>query len=115
MPISDKLRDLRQKDLNNLIKVSGVVTRRTAVFPQIKAIAYDCLNCSATLGPFQSSGTVDVYPEKCKNCELKGPFKVNPYKSEYGNFQKLTLQETPGSVPPGRVPRFNLFFIICFF
>ena len=42
IPLSDRLRDLRQGHLNSLIRVSGVVTRRTTVFPQLKAAAYDC-------------------------------------------------------------------------
>ena len=42
IPISDRLRDLRQGHLNCLIKVSGVVTRRTTVFPQLVAASYDC-------------------------------------------------------------------------
>lgn len=32
---------------------------------------------------------------------------MNISKCEYGNYQKITLQETPGSVPPGRVPRYK--------
>ena len=34
--MSDNLRDIRQIHLNGLIKVTGVVTRRTGVFPQLK-------------------------------------------------------------------------------
>jgi DNA replicative helicase MCM subunit Mcm2 (Cdc46/Mcm family) len=36
LPVSDNLRDIRQQHLNALIKVTGVVTRRTNVFPQLK-------------------------------------------------------------------------------
>src|SRR3990167_1942722 len=39
-PIS--LRDLRQIHLNALIKVCGVVTRQTAVFPQLDLVKYNC-------------------------------------------------------------------------
>ena len=39
LPIEDKLRDLRQLHLNALIKVAGVVTKRTAVFPQVSSQA----------------------------------------------------------------------------
>ena len=30
---------------------------------------------------------------------------VNEAQTTYRNYQKITLQETPGSVPPGRLPR----------
>jgi DNA replication licensing factor MCM2 len=52
LPIQDSLRDLRQHHLNSLIRVAGVVTRRTGVFPQLKYAKYDCGKCGAVLGPF---------------------------------------------------------------
>lgn len=42
MPIEDKLRDLRQIHLNSLIKIRGVVTKRTGVFPEYSRIFYRC-------------------------------------------------------------------------
>ena len=56
LPISDSLRDLRQAHLNSLIKVSGVVTRRTGVQPQLKLAKYDCTRCGNVLGPFRVDG-----------------------------------------------------------
>jgi DNA replication licensing factor MCM2 len=45
----------------------------------------------------------------CTNCGVagQGSLKINLAKSEYGNYQKITLQESPGSVPAGRVPRYK--------
>ena len=103
LPISDRLRDLRQGDLNNLVKVSGVVTRRTGVHPMIKATAYDCKNCGQTLGPFEG----DARPTSCILCQASTFFSINNQASIYGNYQKLTLQESPGTVPAGRVPRWK--------
>lgn len=102
----DKLRDLRQGDLNNLVRVPGVVTRRTGVFPQMLSVVYDCTTCGRDIGPFRLNGG-DMKPEMCPYCEARGPFRVNQSKTKYGNYQKLTLQETPGTVPPGRVPRYK--------
>jgi DNA replication licensing factor MCM2 len=34
LPLSSSLRDLRTSNLNNIVRVSGVVTRRTGVFPK---------------------------------------------------------------------------------
>lgn len=104
LPIDDKLRDLRQSDVNSLVKVSGVVTRRTGVFPQLLAVAFDCNTCNTTLGPWPVVGNTEVRPEVCPNCQGHS-FRSNNTKTVYGNYQKLTLQETPGTVPAGRVPR----------
>lgn len=169
LPIMDRLRDLRQTDLNNLVKVSGesstnaiidavsidsasfmynvfmdplivlttvgVITRRTGVFPVITSIVYDCSQCGQSVGPFRDSFSAvggGIYPFKhfgyclttstdfvgnglhnhrpamCPNCSCSGlNFKINTMKTEYGNYQKITLQESPGSVPAGRVPRYK--------
>ncbi|GMH49227.1 hypothetical protein TrLO_g9969 [Triparma laevis f. longispina] len=105
LPISDSLRDLRQAHLNSLIKVSGVVTRRTGVQPQLKLAKYNCVRCGNTLGPFRVDNDKDFKPSACPNCSSYGPFKLNTAKTLYKNFQRVTLQEMPGNVPAGRVPR----------
>ena len=50
---------------------------------------------------------VEIRPDSCVSCGARGPFKINQSRTEYGNYQRITLQETPGSVPPGRVPRYK--------
>lgn len=99
------LRDLRETHLNNLIKVNGVVTRRTGVFPQLKYVKFDCLKCGAVLGPFIQESHTEVKISFCTNCQSKGPLKINSEKTLYRNYQRITLQESPGSVPAGRLPR----------
>ncbi|OJZ82313.1 hypothetical protein ASPFODRAFT_197094 [Aspergillus luchuensis CBS 106.47] len=105
LPVSYTLRQLRQSHLNCLIRVSGVVTRRTGVFPQLKYVMFVCGKCNITLGPFQQEASAEVKISYCQNCQSKGPFSVHSEKTVYRNYQKMTLQESPGSVPAGRLPR----------
>mmetsp|Transcript_26835 Transcript_26835/g.82530 ORF Transcript_26835/g.82530 Transcript_26835/m.82530 type:complete len:421 (-) Transcript_26835:1087-2349(-) len=105
LPIVDTLRDLRQNHLNQLVRVSGVVTRRSTVFPQLKIVHFRCLSCDVSLGPFRQNNTTEVRPDMCPCCQKRGPFRINQEQTIYGNYQKLAIQETPGSVPPGRMPR----------
>ena len=77
LPLSTSLRDLRRSNLNNLVRVSGVVTRRSGVFPQLKYVKFDCRKCGAVLGPFYQDATREVKISYCANCEGKGPFTVN--------------------------------------
>ncbi|KAL4990072.1 MCM2/3/5 family-domain-containing protein [Aspergillus falconensis] len=105
LPIVYTLRQLRQSHLNCLVRVSGVVTRRTGVFPQLKYVMFICQKCNMTLGPYQQESSSEVKVTMCQNCQSRGPFTVNSEKTVYRNYQKLTLQESPGSVPPGRLPR----------
>ncbi|PKY08454.1 putative DNA replication licensing factor Mcm2 [Aspergillus campestris IBT 28561] len=105
LPISYTLRQLRQSHLNCLIRVGGVVTRRSGVFPQLKYVMFICAKCNITLGPFQQEGGQEVKIAYCQNCQSKGPFNISVEKTVYRNYQKLTLQESPGTVPAGRLPR----------
>eukprot|EP00475_Leptophrys_vorax_P037027 TRINITY_DN6332_c0_g2_i1.p1 TRINITY_DN6332_c0_g2~~TRINITY_DN6332_c0_g2_i1.p1 ORF type:complete len:919 (-),score=211.60 TRINITY_DN6332_c0_g2_i1:100-2856(-) len=106
LPISDSIRDLRQEHLNSLIKVPGVVTRRTSVFPQLLSVRYTCKNCNQSIGPFFTNGSQELNPPaSCVGCGKAGPFTINSQETVYRNYQKITIQEAPGSVPAGRVPR----------
>ncbi|KAK3942269.1 DNA replication licensing factor mcm2 [Diplogelasinospora grovesii] len=105
LPIHYTLRQLRQSHLNCLVRVSGVVTRRTGVFPQLKYVKFDCTKCGVTLGPFQQESNVEIKISYCQSCQSRGPFTLNSEKTVYRNYQKITLQESPGTVPAGRLPR----------
>ncbi len=45
LPSVKSLPDLRQKHINTLVRVSGIVTSQTGVFPQIVYAKYDCVKC----------------------------------------------------------------------
>ena len=105
LPVHYTLRQLRQTHLNCLVRVTGVVTRRSGVFPQLKYVRFDCTKCGVTLGPFQQESNVEVKISYCQSCQSRGPFTLNSEKTIYRNYQKLTLQESPGTVPAGRLPR----------
>jgi DNA replication licensing factor MCM2 len=108
-PILNSLRELRRSHLDSMVKVLGVVTRRSTVYPQLQIAYYSCLACKTTQGPFLVEGFGSSLPEankpdQCFHCDATN-FKLNSGKSIYRNVQRWNVQETPGSVPPGRVPR----------
>ncbi|EOD41127.1 hypothetical protein EMIHUDRAFT_62542, partial [Emiliania huxleyi CCMP1516] len=106
LPIQDSIRELRLIHMGCLVKVSGVVTRRSSVFPQLKVCRYNCTNCGYVLGPFSVSGPEPkMSGHVCPSCQAKGPYVLNTEQTVYCNYQKVTLQESPGSVPAGRLPR----------
>lgn len=118
-----------------MIRIGGVVTRRSGVFPQLQQVKYDCNKCGMVLGPFFQNSYAEVKVGSCPECQSKGPFTINIeqvhllisfYCSQnnqqrntdvlkfgglmqtlYRNYQKLTLQESPGIVPAGRLPRYK--------
>ncbi|KAJ3671882.1 hypothetical protein LUZ60_007961 [Juncus effusus] len=105
LPVYDQIRNIRQIHLNTMIRIGGVVTRRSGVYPQLQQVKYDCNKCGAVLGPFFQNSYSEVKVGSCPECQSKGPFIINVEQTIYRNYQKLTLQESPGTVPPGRLPR----------
>lgn len=104
-PNNYTLRELRETHLDTLVRVSGVVTRRTGVFPQMKYVKFDCIKCGQVLGPFHQDLHTEVKVAYCPNCRSKAGFRVNLERTVYRNFQRVSMQEAPGSVPAGRIPR----------
>lgn len=107
LPVYDQIRNIRQIHLNTMIRIGGVVTRRSGVFPQLQQVKYDCNKCGAILGPFFQNSFSEVKVGSCPECQSKGPFTINVEQTIYRNYQKLTLQESPGIVPAGRLPRYK--------
>lgn len=106
LPVEDKLRDLRQIHLNALIKIRGVVTKRTGVFPELQKMFFRCA-CGDLKGPIfhQNPYEAKQFIGQCILCQSNGPYTLDDVHTIYRNYQKITIQETPGTVPPGRVPR----------
>lgn len=105
LPVTLGLRELREQHTNTLVRVSGVVTRRTGVLPQLKYLKFDCRKCGQVLGPYVQDSDTEIHPSFCHACQSRGPFTLNSEKTVYRNYQRITIQERPGSVPAGRLPR----------
>jgi DNA replicative helicase MCM subunit Mcm2 (Cdc46/Mcm family) len=60
-----------------MIRIGGVVTRRSGVFPQLQQVKYDCSKCGTILGPFFQNSYTEVRVGSCPECQSKGPFTVN--------------------------------------
>ncbi len=101
-PLTESIRHLRQINLNKLVRVSGVAVRRTAVFPQIAEAYYKCKSCFEITGP--DDGSLRINATLCRNCQ-KPALELDKSRTIFQNYQKITLQEPPGSVPAGRIPR----------
>ena len=92
LPVEDKLRDLRQIHLNALIKIRGVVTKRTGVFPELQKIFYRC-SCGDLKGPIfhQNPYEAKQFIGQCILCQANGPYTVDEINTVYRNYQKITI------------------------
>jgi DNA replication licensing factor MCM2 len=105
LPLVDPIRDFRQTHRDVLVRVEGVVIRRSPVYPQLQAVRYDCSRCSFVIGPIMQRSDREVRVTQCPSCQGKGPFRINMAQTEYRSHQTIVVQEPPGKVPPGRLPR----------
>jgi len=105
LPLEEDLRSLRQLHLNQLIRTSGVVSGSSGVLPQLSMIKYDCVKCGYIVGPFYQSQNEETKPGTCPECQSLGPFEINQEQTLYKNYQRITIQESPGKVSAGRLPR----------
>ncbi|KAL7060565.1 hypothetical protein AAHC03_09487 [Spirometra sp. Aus1] len=105
LPLIEDLRSLRHLHLNQLVRTCGVVTSATSVMPQLSLVKYNCVKCSCILGPFVQNQGSEVKPSTCPDCQSGGPFEINIEQTVYKNYQRITIQESPGKVPAGRLPR----------
>ena len=84
-----------------------MITSRSDVHNQLIKVLYKCYSCGLSKGPYQLTTGIGMKPDlgHCTSCQSRGPFILEKIKSLYRNFQKITVQESPSSVPPGRIPR----------
>ena len=80
----------RQIHLNTMIRIGGVVTRRSGVFPQLQQVKYDCNKCGMILGPFFQNSYSEVKVGSCPECQSKGPFTVNIEQVKFLKFMFIS-------------------------
>ena len=75
--VLESLRDLRSSSLGKLVRTQGVVTRRTAVFPQMLYLAFRCSYCNHVMEGIRQSSEKEVKPVMCvtvngkEDCNLR--------------------------------------------
>ena len=109
--IEDKFRELRINLLNSMVRVRGVVTKRTAILARLWKASYRCLKCGMRKGPLVLTGGDDLRAAPapdvglCALCQAPGPWALDEAHTLYSNYQRLVIQEPPQEVPAGRMPR----------
>lgn len=83
IPIKDKLRDLRKDNLNHLVRVEGVITRRSQVFSQLKKVFYECQKCGEVKGPIFFHNNEPVKLGACSVCQSNGPYLIDRENTVY--------------------------------
>jgi len=102
------LRGLRSKHIDKLIFTRGILLRASTVRPKLENAIYKCLRCDVEFPQIQLSNTL-IWPNHCMNPKCKAnnqkDFIFISKKSDFIDWQKITIQETPEELPAGRIPR----------
>ena len=87
LPVQDQIRDVRVSHLNALIKIRGVVTKRTGVFPELKSMYFSCTSCKHLKGPFFNNSVEEAkrYLGQCIVCMGKA-YTLEETKNVYRNY-----------------------------
>ncbi|ORM41744.1 DNA replication licensing factor MCM2 [Babesia sp. Xinjiang] len=105
-PFSTQLCHLRSRELNTLVKLSGIVVRRGLVLPKLRVLYLKCSLCDSgsDLPIYFTDREKPFHPQKCLFCG-SAAFSVDRINTVYDDYQKVTIQEPPQSVLAGRTPR----------
>eukprot|EP00656_Telonema_subtile_P033974 TRINITY_DN38123_c0_g1_i2.p1 TRINITY_DN38123_c0_g1~~TRINITY_DN38123_c0_g1_i2.p1 ORF type:complete len:676 (+),score=134.55 TRINITY_DN38123_c0_g1_i2:431-2458(+) len=97
------MRDLDPSDIDRLVCIRGMITRSTAVIPDMKTAYYKCSVCSHGTEAEVRDGRVKE-PAHCPNCSKAHTMAIYHNRSTFSDKQLVKLQETPDEIPDGETP-----------
>ena len=98
------LRSLRSRHIGKLIHINGIMMRASEVKPLLVQAMFLCRICQTEIPQPQEEGRY-TEPPLCPVCTKKTPMRLIPQKSQFKDWQKVRIQESPEELPPGQMPR----------
>ncbi len=101
-----KVRNIRSKDLNEMIIIEGIVRQASDVRPQVINAKFECPSCGTVISVLQIEKKFRE-PARC-SCGRRGSFRL--ISKEMVDTQRLVIEEAPESLSGGEQPkRINVF------
>ncbi|KAF0303812.1 DNA replication licensing factor MCM4 [Amphibalanus amphitrite] len=97
------MRALNPEDIDQLITISGMVTRTSNVIPEMREAFFRCTVCSNTMSVDIDRGRI-AEPVLCTHCNTKFSYTLIHNRSQFSDKQMVKLQESPDDMPPGQTP-----------
>ncbi len=98
------LRAIRSRHIGRLVHVSGIMMRASEVKPLLVQAMFQCRICDEKIPQTQEEGRY-TEPARCPLCDKKTPMRLLPHESQFRDWQKVRIQESPEELPPGSMPR----------
>ncbi len=101
-----KVREIRSKNLNEMVVVEGIVRQASDVRPQVVNAKFECPSCGTVISVLQMEKKFRE-PSRC-SCGRRGGFRL--ISKEMVDTQRLVVEEAPESLSGGEQPkRINVF------
>ncbi len=101
-----KVRDIRSRNLNEMIVIEGIIRQASDVRPQVVNAKFECPSCGTVISVLQMERKFRE-PSRC-SCGRRGGFKL--ISKEMVDTQRLVVEESPESLSGGEQPkRINVF------
>ena len=101
-----KVRNIRSKNLNEMIVIEGIVRQASDVRPQVINARFECPSCGTVISVLQMEKKFRE-PSRC-SCGRRGGFRL--ISKEMVDTQRLVIEETSESLSGGEQPkRINVF------
>ncbi|MGY5861256.1 MAG: minichromosome maintenance protein MCM [Candidatus Thorarchaeota archaeon] len=98
------LRTIRSKHIGRLLHISGIMMRASIVKPLLVEAVFRCRICGGDIPQTQEDGRY-TEPALCPVCGKKTAMRLIPELSNFIDWQKVRIQESPEELPPGQMPR----------
>ena len=97
------MRLLNPEDIDQLITVSGMIIRTSAIIPEMRQAYFECHICQKGVTGLVERGRV-TEPSVCPGCQTLHSMQLIHNRSIFSDKQMLKLQEAPDDMPPGQTP-----------
>ena len=106
-----EVRMLDPEHIDTMVSVVGMVTRTSAIIPDLKQACYRCTVCGKIVDVGIDKGRVEE-PGKCprQSCQAKKSMELVHNRCYFSDKQIVRLQENPESMPEGATPHATTIF-----
>ncbi|PAV76550.1 hypothetical protein WR25_13670 [Diploscapter pachys] len=97
------MRNLDPTDIDQLITITGMVTRTSTLIPEMRLGFFQCTVCNFSVESEVDRGRIEE-PTVCNNCSNTYCFQLIHNRSVFLDKQMVKLQESPDDMPSGQTP-----------
>lgn len=100
---TSNIRGLNPDDINQLITISGMVTRVSNIIAEMCVAFFECTICYWNTTVEVDRGSINE-PQVCRHCNTKYSCRLVHNRSKFTDKQQIKLQESPDDMPAGQTP-----------